>query len=200
MSSSEDVTRWFRRLERGDQKAAEKLWEGYYRRLVGLARKKLGGLPRRAADEEDVALSAFDSFCRGAEQGRFPRLGDRDDLWQLLVTITTRKAIDLVIHESRDRRDWRRLLDRSDGEADDGSSLMREVLGREPDPAFAAEVAEQVEGLLARLPDDELRQIALRKLEGDTNEQIAAGLDLALSTVERRLRLIRKHWGFEANG
>ena len=46
---------------------------------------------RRAADEEDVALSAFDSFCRGAEQGRFPQLDGRDDLWHLLVVITVRK-------------------------------------------------------------------------------------------------------------
>ncbi len=199
MSSSEDVTRWFRRLEAGDREGVQKLWEGYYRRLVGLARKKLGGLPRRAADEEDVALSAFKSFCRGAEQGRFPRLGDRDDLWQVLVMITTRKAIDLVVHESRDCRDWRRLLDRCAGDAED-SSLMREVLGREPDPAFAAEVAEQVESLLGRLPDEELQQIAQRKLEGDTNEQIAAEIGLARATVERRLRLIRKCWGPEAIG
>src|SRR6516165_4658105 len=106
MSSSGDVTLWFRRLESGDRAAVQQLWESYYRGLVRLARKKLGGLPRRSADEEDVALSAFDSFCRGAEQGRFPLLEDRDDLWQLLVMITTRKAIDLVAHEGRGRRDW----------------------------------------------------------------------------------------------
>src|SRR5215510_3530662 len=109
MPSSGDTTHWLRLLQAGDREAIQKLWEGYYRRLVGLARKKLGELPRRAADEEDVVLSAFDSFCRGAEAGRFPRLEDRDDLWQVLVTITTRKAFDLVKHEGRDRRDWRRL-------------------------------------------------------------------------------------------
>src|SRR5262245_56227676 len=107
MSSSPDITLWFRQLQAGDREAAQKLWERYYRGLVTLARKKLGAMPRRAADEEDVALSAFDSFCRGAEEGRFPALEDRDDLWQVLVTITTRKAIDLVTHEGRDRRDWR---------------------------------------------------------------------------------------------
>jgi len=62
-----------------------KLWERYFRRLVGLARKKLRAAPRRAADEEDVALSAFDSFCRGAKLDRFPQLHDRLDVWQLLV-------------------------------------------------------------------------------------------------------------------
>jgi hypothetical protein len=41
---------------------------------------------RRAADEEDVALSAFNSFCLRAEEGRFLRLDDSDDLWQVLMT------------------------------------------------------------------------------------------------------------------
>ena len=56
-------------------------------------------MPRVAADEEDVALSAFDSFCRGAQRGRFPQLDDRDNLWRLLVVITSRKAVDLAQHE-----------------------------------------------------------------------------------------------------
>jgi DNA-directed RNA polymerase specialized sigma24 family protein len=198
MSSSGDVTQWFRQLEVGDREAVQRLWERYYRGLVGLARKKLGALPRRAADEEDVALSAFDSFVRGAQEGRFPRLEDRDDLWQILVLITTRKAIDLAAHEGRDKRDWRRVQAQSDGDAEDGGALLRGLIGREPDPAFAAQVAEQCRHLLALLPDDELRQIALLKLEGWTNEEIAAALDVALKTVERRLRLIRKHWASAA--
>jgi hypothetical protein len=88
MSTVSSVTQWVNRLQAGDRAAAQKLWEGYFQRLVRLARQKLRGTPRRARDEEDVALSAFDSFCRGAEAGRFPRLGDRADLWQLLVVIT----------------------------------------------------------------------------------------------------------------
>jgi hypothetical protein len=65
--------------------------------FVGLARKKPGG--RRHflfADEEDVALSAFDSLCRGVEAGRFPQLFDRSDLWLVLVLVTTYKVADLV--------------------------------------------------------------------------------------------------------
>ena len=142
-------------------------------------------IPCRAADEEDVALSAFDSFCRAAEQGRFPRLSDRNDLWQLLVMITLRKAADLADHEGRGKRDWRKLGD-GDPEA------LAALLSREPDPAFAAEVAEECRRLLDRLEDAQLRSIALRKLEGDTNEEIAAKLGCSLATVERRLRLIRK--------
>src|SRR5207249_6675395 len=60
------VSAWIDRLKDGDPAAAQPLWERYFGRLVGLARDRLRGAARRAADEEDVALSAFDSFCRGA--------------------------------------------------------------------------------------------------------------------------------------
>src|SRR5262249_25246064 len=61
MSSPGSVTVWIAELREGDSRAAQRLWEGYFRRLVELARHKLLGRPRAAADEEDVALSAFDS-------------------------------------------------------------------------------------------------------------------------------------------
>src|SRR5262245_60587 len=103
-ASSTSVTQWIDRLKAGDPDAAQKLWERYFRRLVGLARKKLRSAPRRAADEEDVALSAFDSFCRNAEQGRFPQLLDRDSLWRLLVVFTARKSAHLRRDEGRQKR------------------------------------------------------------------------------------------------
>src|SRR5580692_7564477 len=97
----DSVTQWISALKQGHQSAAQGLWEAYFRRLVGLAHARLRDAPRRIADEEDVALSAFDSFCRGARAGQFPRLDDRNDLWQILVLITVRKAIDLRKYERR---------------------------------------------------------------------------------------------------
>jgi hypothetical protein len=41
---------------------------------VGLARGNSQSLPRRAADEEHVALSAFASFCRVVEGGGYLRM------------------------------------------------------------------------------------------------------------------------------
>ena len=96
MPAHGSVTLWVERLKSGDGEAAGPLWRAYFHRLVHLARQRLRGLTGAAADEEDVALSAFDSFCRAAEGGRFPRLDDRDDLWQLLLVITARKAVDLI--------------------------------------------------------------------------------------------------------
>ena len=98
------VTHWLGQLKAGDPAAAGPLWERYFPKLVELARARLAGFPRRAADEEDVALSAFDSFCRDAAAGRLPRLDDRDDLWRVLLLITSQKALDLVRHESAAKR------------------------------------------------------------------------------------------------
>ena len=67
------ITGWFDSLKAGHRDSAEKLWQRFASRLIALARKRLLTERRGAADEEDAVLSAFDSFCRGAEQGRFPR-------------------------------------------------------------------------------------------------------------------------------
>jgi DNA-directed RNA polymerase specialized sigma24 family protein len=100
----DSVTYWIQALKTGDADAAEKLWGRYFERLINLARARLRGAVRAAADEEDAVLSAFQSFFQGAANGRYPRLDDRDDLWRLLVVITERKALDQVGHERRAKR------------------------------------------------------------------------------------------------
>lgn len=190
MSDSTQVTLWLKAYQDGDSIAAQKLWEAYYHRLVGLARVRLQGRPKRATDEEDVALSAFNSFFQGLGKGKFPKLEDRDDLWRILVTLTVRKAQHQVRDEGR--------LKRGGGLVAGESALTGDVACPEPTPDFAAEVAEECERLLLQLPDEELRQIALWKMEGDTNLEVAAKLGCAPATVERRLALIRRLWEREA--
>ena len=198
MSPAGSVTTWVGQLRAGNRGAAQQLWQRYFPRLVGLARKKLRGLPRRAADEEDVALSAFDSFCRGVEQGRFPQMGDRDNLWELLVLLTARKAIDLRHHETRQKRGGGKVGGESALEGgpgrEDGGVAIEQVVGAAPTPALAAQVADEFERLLGLLATEELRAVALMKLESYTNAEIADRRGCALVTVERRLRLIRTAW------
>ena len=200
MSSEGSVTGWLSQLKGGDPDAAQQLWQRYFARLVGLARLRLEGTPRRAADEEDVALSAFNSFCDGVQKGRFPRLDDRDDLWRLLVTLTARKAFDQVRDEHRLKRGGGAVLGQSALKAagGDAGSEFERFVGREPTPESAALVAEECRRLLARLKTDELRTIAVWKMEGYTNDEIAAKLDCAPSTVERKLQRIRAQWEEEA--
>jgi DNA-directed RNA polymerase specialized sigma24 family protein len=144
-----------------------------------------------------VALSAFASFCRGVARGHFPQLGDRDNLWHLLVTLTARKASHLLRDERRQKRGGGAVQDeaalRRAGTAQVPGSFD-ELVGTEPTPEFAVQVAEEYRRLLERLGEDELRSIALWKLEGYTNQEIACKLGCVRLTVQRKLRLIRDIW------
>jgi DNA-directed RNA polymerase specialized sigma24 family protein len=195
MSSGLSITRLIGMLKRGDRVASQQLWEAYFGRLVGLARARLRNTALRVADEEDVALSAFDSFVRRAERGQFPRLDDRDDLWQLLYVLTVRKAINLVHHQRRKTRGGGRVLSLQDLEA----LGAVEILSTDPSPELAAQMTEECQRLLAGLGDDTLRSVALWKMEGYTNIEIAARLGCVEQTVERKLRVVRQTWSNEVS-
>lgn len=196
MTSDTEFDAWIRGLAGGQDAAAQVLWERYFDKLARLARRKLDGVSRRVADEEDVALSALKSFVRGVERGRFPQLNDPDDLWRVLVTVTARKAI---AHRKR------HLTQKRGGGTTRGDSVflnMRdgerggfgEVLGNSPTPEMQAMMAEECQLLLARLDDASLRELAIFKLEGYTNQEIADSLGCTSRTVERWLSRIREQW------
>jgi DNA-directed RNA polymerase specialized sigma24 family protein len=193
------VSHWIEQLQDGGgDAAARQLWERYFDRLVRLARVRLRDLPRGPADEEDIALSAFESFCEGAAARQFPQLDGRNDLWRLLVTITARKANAQVKREYRQKRGRGRVLDEA-ALAEGVSDVigLAGVIGNEPTPEFAAQVADELRHLLGRLRDAPLRTIALLRMDGYRNEEIAQKLDCSLRSVERKLDLIRKVWQWE---
>lgn len=195
MAGTQSVTVWLGLLRDGQlDEAARKLWEAYFSRLVRLAQARLGGTARRAPDAEDVALSAFASFVRAAAAGRFPRLEDRDDLWQVLLVLTARKAGKLVRHENAVRRGGGREGALPDLVVEGNRASALELVSDEPDPAEAAVMAEECERLLERLGEPRLRQVAVWKLEGYSNSEIAGLLDRSEGTVERKLQLIRQIW------
>jgi DNA-directed RNA polymerase specialized sigma24 family protein len=189
------VSHWIGHLKTGDQDAARLLWERYFAGLVEFARGRLRQSSRRAADEEDVALSAFHSLCHGAALGRFPQLDDRDNLWRLLVTMTAQKAVDHRRREGRLKRGGgRRRVEPGPDGGERVWEALAQVAGLEPSPEFAAMMAEQYVQLLDRLEDETLRRLATWKLEGYSNAEIAERLSCGLRTVERKLGVIRATW------
>ncbi len=191
MSSS--VSLWIDQLKQGDDSAAQNLWERYYQRLVGLAKRKLGEMPKRVADEEDVVAGAFQSFFQRAKEGQFPQLADRDDLWRLLVTITARKAMNQIQHQQRAKRGGGRVHGESVlGNSQEGDGGIAGFIGNEPTPEFTAQFVEMFQATMDSLDDPTYCVIALYKFEGRTNPEIATHLDCSLTSVERKLRMIRK--------
>lgn len=181
------VSRLLGGLRDGDEEAVGQLWQRYFRPLVRLAHSTLSskGCPPR--DAEDVALSAFWALCQQAarpdEAARLPQLHNRAHLWKLLACITARRAFDLARTEGRRRR----VVAEESALGEEG---FEPFAGREPPPEFGAAVAD----LLECLPTDELRRLAVAKMEGHTNAEIARDLGRSLSTVERKLQVIRALW------
>jgi RNA polymerase sigma factor (sigma-70 family) len=200
MEADASVTRLISLLRSDDAAvrgmAASLIWQRYFRDLLELARNRLDRRVRRREDEEDVLQSVFHSFCARQGRGEFD-LADRDDLWRLLVTITLRKSRNTAKKHRRERRDVARELTETPA-ADDDTSCPRwalhemDVAG--PSPAEAALLSEALEQRLAALTDPELRQIALWRLEGFTNREVAEKLDCTDRSVERKLERIRRLW------
>jgi DNA-directed RNA polymerase specialized sigma24 family protein len=195
MANENSVTRWLEGAKVGDAAAIAQLWDRYFERLVRLARGKLPAHCRRASDEEDVAISAFQSFCERASHGRFPKLNDRNDLWVVLLTLTIRKAVLTIRHQTRRKRGGGHVLGESavvGGEPTPNG--LAGVLQREPSPEDVVQFSDNLERLLGRLEDCTLKTVALRKLEGYDVQEIAMELGASTRTVERKLRLIRAMW------
>ena len=70
------------------------------------------------------------------------------------------------------------------------------IAADDPSPAAAVEAAELFEALLDQLGDESLRKIAVWKMEGHTNDEIARMLPCSRATVARKLAVIRKIWTF----
>ena len=197
MPDDGSVTHWIPALKSGDSVAAQEIWQRYYDRLIELARKRLSGSRKRTADEEDVVQNAFHSFYKGVANDRFPRIEDRDSLWRLLVVITARKALDQLARERAKRRGGGTPTQPTriyslEPEMED--PIIQQIIGEEPTPEFAAQVAEQYELLLRQLGDESLQRVAVWKMEGFSNVEIAAKLGTSLRTVARKLETIRIIW------
>jgi DNA-directed RNA polymerase specialized sigma24 family protein len=175
--------------------AASLIWQRYFRDLLDLARRNLSPRVRRRVDEEDIVVSMFDSFCARQARGEYDLAGC-DELWRLLVTITLRKASNARRNHHREKRnvalEESLVTDRNDSSCP-GWALEQMDAGA-PSPAEAAVLNEALERRLEMLKDAELREIALWRLEGYTNREIADRIKRTERAVERRVERIRQKW------
>ena len=196
MTDDHSISVLLLQLEQDPNNVAGELWSRFIERLIRAADRYLRNLPRRMVDEEDIALSAFASFVKGAAEGRFQRLKNRDDLWQVLAMLAERKAIAAYRREHAEKRG---------GGLVRGESVFAKMLAEssaiagidqigDPKPQVLDAITTTVREKLEGLGDDLLTKIAMLKLEGYTNAEIAAQQSIALRSVERKLQLIRDKW------
>ena len=195
-SFHDSVTAWIGDLKEGQDAASQKIWERYFERLVRVASRQLGAAPRRIADEEDVALSVFDTLCKGAAAGRFDQLQDRDDLWKLLTAIAGMKSVDQIRRQTAKKRGGEDVRGESivAGAGANQIGGFDQFVHEEPTPEFLAVMEEQQQAMFRALPDESQRNVARLRFEGYSNEEIAQQLGTSLRSVERKLKVIREIW------
>ena len=184
------VTRWLVEFEQGDQAAAKRLWEFLRQRLLQSAKKEVDRAPRPTYDEEDVAQSAFHTLCDVIKEDRYS-ITDRDELWRLAIAITVNKARNRTRHENRIRRGG------GFKHADDGNAFLNDLVSREPPADVALIMEEECQRLLSRLQQRDVQLVALLKVEGYTDKEVAGFLGCTRRSVQRRLALIRDLWAEE---
>lgn len=186
------VTRLFNDLESNNcSAAARELWCFLRRRLVSLSKREIAWAKPTVYDEEDVALSAFGALCEARQSGRYGQLSGRDEIWRLLAMIAINKARKRRTRENRLRRGG------AHDRLEDDGALLDSLISSEPAPEFSIVMEEECQRLLGLLKKNELKMVALLKVEGYTNEETARLLGCTRRAVQRRLVLIRDLWSEE---
>lgn len=190
MESSSAITDWIHSVRQSDEVAAAKLWDKYAPRLRNLARRwiQASGL----YDEEDIVVSAYQTLFEKLKAGEFIDVNSRDAFWALLAIIAARKANDFL---KRDRTQKRGRIQTIAMSAADELELASD----EQRPEMHLLMAEECKGLLDQLADPDLKQVALLRLEGAENPEIARQMNLSQRSIQRMVKLIREIWEKRAN-
>lgn len=175
------VSHCFRMLKAGDRSAMQALWDHFFPRLLGLARKTLGDCYGGVADVDDAVQSALISFWQRVERGDLDGPRDRDSLWNLLAVITVRKSFKHRERENAQKRGGGKKI----------VSLTEEVaqIRSQDFDTFCSELLDML--------DDQCRRVAIQRLVGYKNKEIAESLGCTERSIERKLHLIRLCWAEE---
>ena len=191
------ITRWIHALREGDEVAAHSIWTQYFEQLSVVARRYLRTAPQRMADDEDVVVKAFNSFFEGVKDNRFERLDSREDLWQILIMLTSRHAISQSIAEKCQKRGGGSVRTESaitGAGMENVPTAITAISGESPTPEFIVMMLQQCECLVDSLPNKLLRDVALLRFEGFDCAEIAERTNRSVRTIQRKLGMIRSQW------
>ncbi len=179
----ESVSRWIQDMRHGSDSAAANLWDRYFLRLMRLADSRMRSIPG-VSTGEDVALSALKSVMIGLKSNQYPDLTSAG-LWPLLVNITLNKT------NSEIRRT---LAKKRPKYSSVGQEVLLSLVSDDAGHQFSIELLEELERLVCQLRDERLKTLAILKLSGHTNEEVASQLNCSVRTVIRKVALIRRDW------
>jgi RNA polymerase sigma-70 factor (ECF subfamily) len=153
-----------------------------------LANIKLDGRLTARVDEHDVVQSVLRSFFGSLQRGRCC-FESWDDVWALLVVLTTRKCVKQSKVHFAGRRDARRDVDFENESLLGIGQTLKAISAPAADHALL--LAEASERLFAVLTDREKEVLALA-ISGMTVQQIGLELGRTQRTVRRLLSRVRE--------
>lgn len=193
MESSSSLTRFIEALQsRNDSVAQQEIFRRTWPTLIALVARKLNRKYCGAADEEDVALSAMNSFFEAARDNEFSRLENRDDFWALLLTIAYRKSIKHHRHEKAEKRGGGNVVNEAALATDASESFVSPL--EEISQPSEEEIALRVEEMMEDLQDPIIRQVVVLRLQGCADAEIAAKLGCSEAKVRRKRELVKQIW------
>jgi RNA polymerase sigma-70 factor, ECF subfamily len=175
-----------------DTRATRELYDRFAERLLALARKRLSPVLASRVDPEDIVQSVFRTFFGRIKDGRL-RVDDPEDVCKLLMRITVHKTLRQVAYHKAAKRNP--CLETGHGEQ--AQEQLVALLAREPTPEAVVVFEDQLQHFLKELRPEE-RQIIELRMQGYTNEEIAARLgiyDRKIRRVMERLRVIAEREG-----
>lgn len=176
-----------------DDHAATDLWNRYFQRLGTYAKKKIFPRLLRHFDEDDIANSTFMALVKGLRESRFDKVTNRDELWQMMTIIASRKIANATKFFDRQKRGGGKVK----GESVFGESGIYSVADM-VSHVFSENEYDQFEKicdeLLCGISDERTRQVAVLRLQGYSIAEIAEKLGVAPRTIDRELALIREFW------
>lgn len=169
------------RLQAGDSKACTELFNNYSERLVELASRNIHPHLIKRFDGEDVVQSVFRTFFRRRDEGTL-NICHSQQLWKLLVAITVCKTRSHARRHTADKRNA--LLDQN-------AQLEPKFVDTQPTPEDALSLWEEIDHAIQGLPP-RTGEIISGRLEGKSQSEIAAELDLSRQTIHRILKLVEQ--------
>ncbi len=174
-----------KRLRSGSDTAAREVFDRYVERLLILSKRRIGQRMNSRVDPEDVVQSVFRTFFTRMKNDKF-EIAAEDDLFKLLVRITTHKTLRQIAHHKAAKRDPNAEI----AQGDDANEMLLQAMDSEPTPETIVSFMDQLEHFLGQLaPED--RQILELRLQGHSTEEIAQQLGSYDRKIRRVLERIR---------
>lgn len=189
MPNQPSISQWLQGLQAGDAAVMQQLWDAFYTRLIAAANLQIRSAATHLVEGEDVVASVFESVWKGGQAGRFHSVASVDQMFWLLLAMTRRKCIDHLRRTTAARRGGELHHVSLDSPPAD---QFRAIVSTEPDPRYVSELNDQLQCFFQKFPDPILQQITVLRIEGHDIAAIAAQLQLAESTIRRKLKLIQQ--------